>query len=79
MYLLAQKFKYDRDGYPVKTISHLHNGKKYLCGVKIKLSDAYYPFGDFTLKSWLIEKTTCEKCRSIAEQSIKQESYKNET
>lgn len=73
MYLLAQKFKYDHDGYVVYTICHLYDGKKYLCGIKIKSSNVYYTFGSFILKDWIIERTTCKKCKSIAEKLIKLE------
>lgn len=72
--MLYQKIDRDSDGYPVKCgKSHLFKigSKKTFCGI---ITNPYVNlvFGTATMARWIIDKTTCKKCKKIAEKMIKE-------
>lgn len=75
MYYLAQMYSYNNNDYKVPVgKSHLVrpiSGRLSLtlCGMPVGTMNL--PRADIELKQWLINLTTCKKCRKIVEKSIK--------
>jgi hypothetical protein len=62
MYYLVQRYSFEK--------FHLTKSLSYtLCGRTTNRMN--FPYGDRELKGWLIERTTCKSCKSIAEKLIK--------
>lgn len=62
MYYLVQRYCFEK--------FHLTKSLSYtFCGRSTNRMN--FPYGDRDLKEWLVEKTTCKKCKSIAQKNNK--------